>query len=117
MPLAPATSLRLGWGLWTSIPATILIEGGLWAVAIVVYARATHAGTRGGAYLFWSVIPLLTVIWYNNIAGPAPKNSESAPVASLVLFSLVVLWAYCLNRLRPWRPRRLGNNALEPSAL
>jgi hypothetical protein len=117
MPLAPAMSLRLGLGLWTSIPATVLVEGGLWLTAIVVYARATEARTRAGVYAYWSVLPLLTLIWYNNIAGPAPDNAASAPVASFVLFSLVVLWAYWMNRLRSWRSGRLANTALEPSAL
>lgn len=103
MPIAPATSLRLGLGLWTSVPATILVEGGFWVAAIVVYVHATSARTRSGVFAFWGVALLLTLAWYNNIAGPPPSNAESAPVASLVLFSLVVAWAYWIDRMRPSR--------------
>jgi hypothetical protein len=106
MPLAPAMAARLGLGLWTSVPATLLVEGGLWVAAIAMYARATQPRTRAGGFGLWIVIPLLTLIWYNNIAGPAPPNPESAPVASLVLFSLVILWAYWIDRLRPPFPQR-----------
>ena len=49
MPLAPWGSARLGLGLWTSVPWTIVVEGGLWLVAIVLYTRATRAATSGGA--------------------------------------------------------------------
>ena len=44
---------------------------------------------------------LLTLVWYNNIAGPPPPNPRTAPVFSLGYFSLVVAWAYWMNRLRP----------------
>jgi hypothetical protein len=101
MPLAPGLSARFGLGLWTSIPATLLVEGGLWVAAIVVYSRATRPTGRAGILVFWAVIPLLTLIWYNNIAGPPPPDASSALFASLVLFGLVVLWAFWVNRLRP----------------
>jgi hypothetical protein len=101
VPLAPGLPVRLGLGLWTSIPATILVEGGLWLAAIVVYARATRPTGRAGTYVFWAAIPLITLIWYNNIAGPPPPNPSTAPLASLVLFAFVVCWAFLVNRLRP----------------
>src|SRR5882762_6378969 len=37
MPLAPWSHERYGLGLWTSVPATLVVEGGLWLVAVVVY--------------------------------------------------------------------------------
>ena len=100
MPLAPGVPGYFGLGLWTSIPATVIVEGGFWLLAIILYARATHPKKRAGVYAFWSVIALLTLAWYNNIAGPPPPNPHTAPVISLVFFSLVVAWAYWVNRLR-----------------
>jgi len=101
MPLAPGMHKEFGLGLWTSVPATLIVEGGFWLFAIILYVRATHAKKRLGIYAFWIVIPLLTLSWYNNIAGPPPLNPRTAPIASLVYFSLVVAWAYWMNRLRP----------------
>jgi len=103
MPLAPATSVRFGMGLWTSVPATLIVEGGFWLIAIALYASATRGRSVIAALPFWGAIPILTLIWYNNIAGPPPPNLRTLPYASLTLFALVVAWAYWVNRLRPTR--------------
>jgi membrane-bound metal-dependent hydrolase YbcI (DUF457 family) len=101
MSLAPGTDRFFGLGLWTSIPATIIVEGGFWLLAIILYARATRPKNRWGVYAFWSVVALLTLVWYNNITGPSPPSARVAGISSLIYFSLVVAWAYWMNRLRP----------------
>lgn len=103
MTLAPGVPKLLGLGLWTSIPATLIVEGGMWVAAIIVYVRATPPRNRAGAYVFWPVVALLTLAWYNNIAGPPPSNPSAAGISSLIFFSLAVGWAYWMNRLRPSR--------------
>jgi hypothetical protein len=100
MPLAPGGPVRLGLGLWSSVPLTLVVEGGLWLLALVLYARATCPRSRVASYAFWGVVVLVTLAWYNNIAGPPPPNPEGAPFASLFFFSLLVAWAYWMNRLR-----------------
>jgi len=100
MPLAPGVHARLGLGLWTSIPATLIVEGGMWLAAIIVYVRATHPRNRAAFFVFWPVIALLTLAWYNNITGPPPPNPSAAGISALIFFSLTVAWAYWVNRLR-----------------
>ena len=102
MPLAPGATRYFGLGLWTSTWATILVEGGFWVLAIVIYLRSTKPKNRLGTLAFWPVILFLTVAWYGNIAGPPPPP-DSAAVRSLVFFALIVAWAYWINRLRPVR--------------
>lgn len=102
MPLAPGVSRAFGLGLWDSIPATLAIEGGFWLLAVVLYARATRAKNRMGGYAFWFGVVLLTAAWIHNVAGPPPApNAITLGTSSLVFFSLVVAWAYWVNRLRP----------------
>ncbi|HEV8484886.1 MAG TPA: hypothetical protein VGV87_15200 [Blastocatellia bacterium] len=100
-PLAPGSSAHVGFGLWYSVPATVLVEGGFWLLAIILYVRATHPAKRAGIYAFWAVVVLLTLAWYNNITGPPPPGPVTAGISSLIFFSLVVAWAYWMNRLRP----------------
>ena len=103
MALAPGLSGVYGLGLWTSVPATLVVEGGLWLAGIILYIRATRAKNRTGVYAFWAVAALLTLIWYSNIAGPPPPSVRALPFSSLIFFTLVVAWAYWMNRVRPAR--------------
>ena len=100
MPLAPGVNPMLGFQLWSSIPATLAIEGGFWIAALIVYARMP-ARRR---WLSWTALAVgaivLTLAWIANITGPPPPNPRVAPVSSLIFFSLVVAWGYWLNRLR-----------------
>jgi hypothetical protein len=100
MPIAPGVNVALGFRLWSSIPATLAIEGGCWIAALIVYARMPARRT----WLSWIVLgggaALLTLAWIGNIAGPPPPNPRIAPMSSLIFFSLVVGWGYWLNRLQ-----------------
>ena len=62
LPLAPAGSLRLGLGLWNSIPATLAVELGLYALGVWVYWRTTEARDRIGSVGFWALVTFLAVV-------------------------------------------------------
>ena len=102
-PQAPGIHRYCGLALWNSVSATVVVEGGLWLVAIVLYLRGTAPKGRAGIYAFWIVVALLTLAWYRNIAGPPPPNPRAMAVSSLIFFSLIVAWAYWMNRQRPAR--------------
>ena len=109
MPLAPGVRATFGLGLWNSIPATLLVEGGFWLLAIIFYYRATEAKNRAGVYGFWIGIALLTLLWYGNIRRGMDPDPVRAGVGGLILFPLLVAWAYWINRLRPTKKK--GYNA------
>ena len=67
---------------------------------IVLYVRATRSKNSAGRWVFWGGVFILTLFWYNNIAGPPPPRPEDAPMASLLFFSLTVAWGYWMNRAR-----------------
>jgi hypothetical protein len=104
MPLAPGTTQVYGLGLWTSLLWTVVIEGGLWLLALVIYLRMTRAKNRAGIYLFWAVVALLTLSWISNVmasAPPAAQSPTSGSIVALVFFALMIAWAFWMNRLRP----------------
>jgi membrane-bound metal-dependent hydrolase YbcI (DUF457 family) len=100
MALTPWAHRYFGLGLWTSIPATLIVEGGFWLAAIVLFLRATRPKNRWGIYVFWSVAALLTLAWYSNLTGPPPPGALAAGISALILFSLIVAWGYWMDRLR-----------------
>jgi hypothetical protein len=97
--LAPDMRSYFGIGLWNSLPATIIVEGGFWLLAIILYVRATRSKNRAGVYAFWPIVAFLAFIWITNIRkGPPPPE---AVIGSLIFFLLLVAWAYWMNRARP----------------
>ena len=103
MPVAPGVAVVFGLGLWNSLPATLLVEGGFWLLAIILYVRATQARSRAGRFVFWIGVALLTLLWLGNISAGMDPNPVKAGVGGLVIFSLVAAWAYWMNRLRVTR--------------
>lgn len=101
MPLAPGVAQVYGLGLWSSLPATLIVEGGLWLLALILYARATHPIKRAGIYAFWIGVALITLVWYGNIHAGMDPNPVKAGIGGLIMFSVMVAWAYWINRLRP----------------
>jgi hypothetical protein len=98
MPLAPGTSVRLGLGLWNSMPATLFIEGGLWLTAIVIYVRSTRSKSIVGLFAFWIGAALLTLIWLSNPAAGINPDAVKAGIGGLVVFLSAIAWAYWMNR-------------------
>jgi len=100
MPLAPGVKPLLGLGLWNSIPATAIIEGGAWLAAIILYVRATKSKHWIASIAFWIGSALLTVSWLGNITAGIDPNPVRAGVSGVVFFSLMIAWAYWMNGAR-----------------
>jgi membrane-bound metal-dependent hydrolase YbcI (DUF457 family) len=102
MPIAPGIPRAFGLGLWNSIPATLMVEGGMWLIAIVLYVRATRANKRAGTYAFVAGIVILTLVWLGNISAPPSQGGSAVASAlpSLVFFGCAIGWAYWMDRAR-----------------
>jgi hypothetical protein len=102
MPIAPGLSARYGLGLWTSVPATVAVEGLLWLIALVVYVRVTRASERVGIYVFWAMITFFSLAWMNNITAmpPAGLTLTAEAISSLTFFTVLIAWAYWMDRVR-----------------
>jgi membrane-bound metal-dependent hydrolase YbcI (DUF457 family) len=105
MPLAPGVHHYFGLGLYNSPAGILLVEGLIWLGGIIVYARTTRARKRAGAWLFWSVVVLLTALWLATLGGSAPPDLRRAGISSLIFFSIVVLWAYFVDSQRSASPQ------------
>ncbi len=100
MQLSPGVSKAFGLDLWNSVPATLIVEGGFWALAILIYVRTTRARYLAALFGFWIGIALFTLTWYGNIQRGIDPNPVRAGAGGLVFFSLIVAWAYWMNRAR-----------------
>lgn len=104
MPLAPGFAQVYGLGLWSSFPATLMVEGGFWLLALILYAHATQPIRRLGTYVFWTIgVVIITLVWYGNLHAGMDPNPIKAGIGGLILFGLLVAWAYLVDRQRPAR--------------
>ncbi len=92
MPLWPGPSPRLGLGLWTSIPATLLVEGTMWVAAIIVYLRTVRLGSRSARVAFWSLVVVTTAMWAASPWSAPPPSTEALGWFSLIGW-IIVPWA------------------------
>lgn len=99
MPLWPGRSPKLGLGLWNSIPATLLVEGAMFAAGIWIYLRTTRAVDRTGVYALWSFLVVSAIVW---AAGPwsAPPPSPQALAWFALAGWLLIAWVWWADRHR-----------------
>src|SRR5262245_54783607 len=90
MQLAPGVDRYFGLGLWTSIPATVVVEGGVWVIGVVMFSRVTIPKNRIGTLAFWSIIVFLTYIWLLGPFTPLPADiSADDAIKDLKTFNLI----------------------------
>ncbi len=101
LPLWPgASSPKVGWGLWNSIPVTYVIELAIYVIGIAVYLRATRARDRIGSWGLWTYILVLAILFVASNGSPPPSERALAWTASGIW--LFVPWAWWVDKHRDY---------------
>ena len=95
-----ASSPKVGWGLWNSIPATYVIEFAIYAIGVALYLRATRARDRIGSWGLWAYILVLAILYIMTNGSPPP--SERALAWSALGIWLFVPWAWWVDKHREY---------------
>ena len=98
LPLWPGGP-KLGLGLWSSVPATIFLEGGLYLVAIAIYVRALKPRDAVGTWALWALVALTSVIWITQPWSPPPPSSNAVAAVALAMW-IFPWWALWIDRHR-----------------
>jgi len=105
MPLTLSGPTRLGLGLWNSIPATIVVEGLMFAAGVALYARGTAARNGIGRNGFGALVAFLALVYIASAFGPPPPSATAVAWTAQAIW-LLVAWAYWVDRNRS--PVRFG---------
>jgi hypothetical protein len=102
LPITLSNELRVGLGLWNSLPATIIVELFLFGASGFIYAKATKPRNRVGNFAFWGLIIFLSVIYAANMFGPPPPNTNAVAWSAQAIW-LLIAWGYWIDRHREMR--------------
>jgi hypothetical protein len=104
LPLYPGGPL-IGFGLWNSLPGTLIVEGVLWIGGVWVYLETTKAKSVAGHYALWSFIIFFSSIYVATAFGPPPPNVQTIAVMGLAQF-LIIPWGWWIDAKREVRGER-----------
>jgi hypothetical protein len=100
LPLAPGLPFKTGLGLWSSIPATVGVEGTLFLAAAWWYERGTDSLDRAGQWIWYTLIAALLIL-YGASFGPTPAPGQERLVAvGTILTWLFIPWSAWADRHR-----------------
>jgi membrane-bound metal-dependent hydrolase YbcI (DUF457 family) len=98
LPLWP-DGPQYGLGLWNSIPATYLIEGVFFLIAVYLYVSMFPARDRLGSIGLGALVSLVLLIWIASPYAPPPPNPMAVAIVTLALW-LLPLWAWRIEQHR-----------------
>ena len=96
MPLVPGGGTRVGLGLWNSVPATLVVEGLLFAACLWSYLRFTRANDRIGSVNLWALVAVLLLAYFGAVFGPPPPSVDAVAYTGLLGW-LFVAWGYWID--------------------
>lgn len=102
VPLDLAGAHRVGLGLWSSLPGTLVVELPLFLLGVALYARTTAPRDRTGSWAFWSLVGFLLAIYLGNLFGPPPPSVQAVAWTTQAMW-LLIAWAYWVDRHRTAR--------------
>jgi len=83
-----------GLGLWNSVPATMVVEGVMFAAGVWIYVRATRARDAIGRWGFVSLVALLVVLYAANAAAGPPPSVKALIVGAALGAAIMTLWSW-----------------------
>jgi hypothetical protein len=101
LPLWPGGP-KLGLGLWSSLPVTLLCELAFFAAGVWLYQRRTEAIDRTGSIALWALAGFLVVVYLAAMFSPPPPSPGAVAWSALALW-LLVPWTWWIDRHRKLR--------------
>ena len=99
LPLFPGSSTLVGLGLWSSLPASMVVEASLFALGVWFYVRTTRPIDSAGKWSLWALVLFLSAIFAGNFSGTPPPSTQAVAWVG-ELHWLLVLWGYWIDNHR-----------------
>ena len=99
LPIFPGAGLKVGFGLWNSLAATIILEGLIFGLGVYFYYKVTKSKNKTGTYSLIGLVVFLILIYAVNLFSPPPDSVEAIGIVGNAQW-LIVIWAYWIDKNR-----------------
>jgi membrane-bound metal-dependent hydrolase YbcI (DUF457 family) len=100
LPLAPRSDVKVGFGVWDSVPGTLLLEGALFVIGVRFYLRGSQALDRTGHWALYGLLALLLASYVATAFGPPPPSVPAIAAVGLAGGAVTAAWGYWIDRHR-----------------
>jgi membrane-bound metal-dependent hydrolase YbcI (DUF457 family) len=100
LPLAPGSDVKIGFGLWNSVPATLVVELALFAVGLGFYLGGSRPLDRIGRWGLWAIVILLLLAYTGAAFGPPPPDIVAVAWAGILGGLITAALGYWVDRHR-----------------
>ena len=101
LPLVPGSDIKVGLGMWQSVPVTVIFELAIFAAGIFLFLKSYKEIDSKFGIRFWSLIIFLTLIYFMNIISPPPPTAKEIGYTGLAMW-VFVLWGFWIDK----RPKK-----------
>jgi len=99
MPLYPGGA-TYGLSLWSSLPATMVVEMAMYAAGVWLYVSATRPRDRIGRWSFVALTAFLLVAYLGNLAGGPPPSVPAIYWLGIAGTAIILVWSWWTDRHR-----------------
>ena len=99
LQIFPGYNLKVGFGIWNNLSATIILEGLIFTLGVYFYYKTTKTKNKVGTYSLIGLIAFLIVMYISNLVGPPPPTIEMIGIVGNAQW-LIVLWGYWIDKNR-----------------
>ncbi len=100
LQLAPGSDLKVGFGLWNSVGATLLVEGALFVAGVRFYLAGSQASDRIGHWALYGLLALLLLSYVATAFGPPPPSVPAIAWVGLAGGIAMAALGYWIDRHR-----------------
>ncbi len=102
LPLFSNDGPMFGFGVWNSMPLTLILEFGIFFGGMFMYMKLTAPKDRKGALGLWAFVVVLSIIYMSSVFGPPPTSVDIIPFMANAMW-LFVLAGWWIDRHRTLR--------------
>lgn len=99
MPIYPG-GLKIGFGLWNSVAATIAIEVLMFAIGLTMYLGSTRARDRVGGWAIAVLTTLLCAAYAANVVSPPPPTVGAIAIGGITGAAVILILTWWTDRHR-----------------